>query len=460
VSLEVRLPEPLQSERPGSPGIHPEGAPPSLTISISHYPAGLPSQSSHLFLEAKRFADRGDWTNAVERYRALTKAVPDAISYYLLGIASHQAGDIDAAISAFRKAIKVAGVGIRTGKRTPPETVTAVHFALGAIFLGLGRADEALREMRAVVRLDSEHEDAFFALGSIQCKRGQWEPAIQAFENAIRIKNDFAEAYLRLAKLYAHLGEAEGQDEYFSKAIETYRRLVDIFPRTSAAYNDIGVLLIRIGDKQAAIGAFEKALQVNPSNVLALTNLGTAYLAEERFEEASRTFEKAVQTIETNPPKDRDVPDILARQYVGSGVALVGLYRAQSPKSKDSAMLREAESAYAKAIEADPGNAIAHSNLAAVYSELGQTEAAEREMLRAIQLDPEDQIARAAFDSMMANRYSQAVEDQTQDQRIRDSLRLLSSLLEGDDQEQRETFAFLKQALEEDKLSNRRRFTE
>jgi hypothetical protein len=38
-------------------------------------------------------------------------------------------------------------------------------------------------------------------------------------------------------------------------------------------------------------------------------------------------------------------------------------------------------------------------------------------------------------------------------------LRALESLLEGDEEEQRETFAFLKKALDEDRPSNRKIFT-
>jgi hypothetical protein len=51
-----------------------------------------------------------------------------------------------------------------------------------------------------------------------------------------------------------------------------------------------------------------------------------------------------------------------------------------------------------------------------------------------------------------------AAEDPAQ-QGIEERLASLRVLLEGDEQEQRETFAFLKEALEEDRLSSRRLFS-
>ena len=51
-----------------------------------------------------------------------------------------------------------------------------------------------------------------------------------------------------------------------------------------------------------------------------------------------------------------------------------------------------------------------------------------------------------------------ALELASQPEKIRAVVRSLRTLLEGDKQEQRETFAYLKQALDEDRPSNRKLF--
>jgi len=50
---------------------------------------------------------------------------------------------------------------------------------------------------------------------------------------------------------------------------------------------------------------------------------------------------------------------------------------------------------------------------------------------------------------------TESVDHQTS---IQETVRSLKSLLEGDEEEQRETFEYLKQALDEDRPSNRRLF--
>ena len=52
----------------------------------------------------------------------------------------------------------------------------------------------------------------------------------------------------------------------------------------------------------------------------------------------------------------------------------------------------------------------------------------------------------------------EALELASQPETIRAVVRSLRTLLEGDKQEQRETFAYLKQALDEDRPSNRKLF--
>lgn len=51
-----------------------------------------------------------------------------------------------------------------------------------------------------------------------------------------------------------------------------------------------------------------------------------------------------------------------------------------------------------------------------------------------------------------------ALELASQPEKIRAAVRSLRTLLEGDKQEQRETFTYLKQALDEDRPSNRKLF--
>lgn len=52
----------------------------------------------------------------------------------------------------------------------------------------------------------------------------------------------------------------------------------------------------------------------------------------------------------------------------------------------------------------------------------------------------------------------EALEGARSQERIQTTVRALRALLEGDEEEQRETFAYLKQVLDEDRFSTRRLF--
>ncbi len=52
----------------------------------------------------------------------------------------------------------------------------------------------------------------------------------------------------------------------------------------------------------------------------------------------------------------------------------------------------------------------------------------------------------------------EASEGANSQEQIRTTVRALRALLEGDEEEQRETFAYLKQVLDEDRFSTRRLF--
>lgn len=52
----------------------------------------------------------------------------------------------------------------------------------------------------------------------------------------------------------------------------------------------------------------------------------------------------------------------------------------------------------------------------------------------------------------------EAPEGTSSQERIQTTVRALRALLEGDEEEQRETFAYLKQVLDEDRFSTRRLF--
>ncbi|MEY2542009.1 MAG: eukaryotic-like serine/threonine-protein kinase, partial [Verrucomicrobiota bacterium] len=78
------------------------------------------------------------------------------------------------------------------------------HAQLGAIFAGLGRKEEAIREGKRAVELLPESKDAFegpqvtIALAQIYCWTGEKEQALQLIERSLSTPNGITVPLLKL----------------------------------------------------------------------------------------------------------------------------------------------------------------------------------------------------------------------------------------------------------------------
>src|SRR5262249_11237686 len=130
---------------------------------------------------------------------------PDNPGIYLnRGNALRDAGEIDAAITDYRKALGIA-----------PQYVGA-HHNLGVAFLeGKGQPDEAIKEFQEVLRINQDDAMARTHLGMALQAKGQVDEATAAHREALRLKQDYALAHCNLGQaLYSRGLRAEGIAEY------------------------------------------------------------------------------------------------------------------------------------------------------------------------------------------------------------------------------------------------------
>lgn len=122
--------------------------------------------------------------------------------------------------------------------------------ALGELYDGLGRTDQAIERWRALVEIGgTEDAAALTALG------------------------------IDLSRVGAH-----------EQAIQTLQAVVDRHPDCSAAFADLGMALLEGGRVNDAVGAFSSARALDPSSAQAHCGLGLAYQGLERWHEATDAF--------------------------------------------------------------------------------------------------------------------------------------------------------------------------
>jgi Flp pilus assembly protein TadD len=169
--------------------------------------------------------------------------------------------------------------------------------------------------------------------------------------------------------------------------------------RVASNLNDEGLKLLDQGRFEQATSKFQ-AVQADPQNVATLNNLGAALRKQKGYEGAVRTLQRALRL----QPND-------ARIYINLGLALQGLQRpAESVEAFRRAStleptnpaihrdlgieLTEADDPGAlkeltMATELDARDAVAHAELGSSYLKLSDFGAAESELRRVVDLNPQ-----------------------------------------------------------------------
>jgi tetratricopeptide (TPR) repeat protein len=150
---------------------------------------------------------------------------------------------------------------------------------------------------------------------------------------------------------------------YHKKLYDTAEVILDmLFKERAKAKDNAGVYFVyglvydKINEPQKARVAYEKAVELEPNHLSALTNLGIHQLANKQYREAVRTYEKV----------SRERPSAPVWNALGSA------YRGQSadydPGAADRAnLLRKADTAFKRAIQADRNFGQAYYNLGLLY---------------------------------------------------------------------------------------------
>ena len=168
----------------------------------------------------------------------------DADACYYFGLASYNLGKYEAAIEAYKTALKAGGAAAR------------VRSGLGLALEATGRAEDAERELRAAILQESGKSIADFdprvELGAFLYRQGRLAEALVALEESVKVRPDSARAFFELARaliLYDRLADAASR----------LNEAVRLDPNYAAAHLLLGRVYFRLGreaegERQMQIG--------------------------------------------------------------------------------------------------------------------------------------------------------------------------------------------------------------
>ena len=246
------------------------------------------------------------------------------------------------------------------------------------------RYDEALGRATAAAEADPRQARAQVLIGHILGRQGDVAEALAAFENGLALQPGDPFIARELARLHLRLGNEERAvrfaqeavvgrpsdveaflllsgallaDGQYDRAAEVLNPLIGAYPRLVPVRIQEGVLAARQGRTDAARVALGRALELDPENAAALNELVRLDLAED---DASGARGRADEWLE-HRPDDPDRLRLVASVHAASGG------------------VAEAERLLRRALEVDPANLNAYSQLARLYYRQGRLQDASRE---------------------------------------------------------------------------------
>ena len=216
-------------------------------------------------------------------------------------------------------------------------------------------------------------------------------------------------AYLMLAKWHWDLGDKEA-------AVEVFRHGLAQLPDDAELAASLVVARWSKGGvpPSEAIPALEALVQTRPGDAMLLYNLGEAYLRTERAMEAEASFARALaarpacaeclvgQAVVASKRGDHRAAADLARQALALAPGDVAAQRQLGVSLLRLGETAEALDVLGQASLADPENAEVWNALGAAYATGGRLEEAERAWARAVELDPGQENARRNLERMRA----------------------------------------------------------
>jgi serine/threonine protein kinase/Flp pilus assembly protein TadD len=239
-------------------------------------------------------------------------------------------------------------------------------YRLGTLLLETGRRDAAVSRLRAAVRANPKHAQAWLNLGNALRAHPILDAAgaIEAYETARKVEPALWEATANLGALWIEAGRSAEALPVLEACLATGGK--DAVEDPDLRFN-LGVALFELNRLDEALARFDETLRIAPTYVPAHVQIAQVHLKAKRPAQAVPALEAAVQASREDPR---------LHHYLGLA----------RWKSGD---LRGAETALHRAVDLNPKDAGSRGLWSAILHDLGEDVASAREAENARLLQPD-----------------------------------------------------------------------
>jgi len=142
------------------------------------------------------------------------------------------------------------------------------NYELGNTYARLAEHKNAFRAYREALSANLGYDEIYYNLAVVSLYLGEVEEAMKNYRQALYINSLSLEAYLSLGNLYLR-----NPEKYLNEGIKIYSQVVKLNPLRKEPWNNLGFLYIKKNETGKAIECFRKALEIDPNFDLARRNL-------------------------------------------------------------------------------------------------------------------------------------------------------------------------------------------
>lgn len=219
-------------------------------------------------------------------YALALKPDSDIALVQIAGVAE-QMKDSERAISYYR----------RVADSSPYKQVAELQ--LGLNLADLGRNDEAIEHLQALVEARPDEMRGYLALGGVYGSKENWRASADLYDRAVeRLKEPEPADW----NIFYQRGIAYERLREWNEAEPNFRRALELNPDQPQVMNYLGYSWVdKNMNLEEALEMIQKAVELRPSDGYIVDSLGWAYYKLGRFEDAVRELERAVSLRPEDP---------------------------------------------------------------------------------------------------------------------------------------------------------------
>ena len=190
------------------------------------------------------------------------------------------------------------------------------HFIEGNAFEENGEMEKALTAYRKVLDVDPGQSDLAARVAVLLSRQENYPAAIDVLKDAVKANPKDGRPYLQLAFIYAKYLKKTDQ------AVDYANRAINLDPRNIETYQRLYEIELAVGEENKALQSLDRALKVQSSDPAFWSQLGKLYASilfktdsepkPADVERVNAVFKKAAQNAGDDPAVLKDVADYFA----------------------------------------------------------------------------------------------------------------------------------------------------